>query len=46
MAKEHMGTELDPPEQDEPAASPEFPGDDTVEKSGGYEPQVPVPERN
>jgi hypothetical protein len=45
VQKEHMGAELDPPEQTDPAASTEFPGDDTVEKAGGYEPEVPVTER-
>jgi hypothetical protein len=44
VEKEHMGVKLDPPEQKDPAKSPEFPGDDTVEKSGGYEPEVPKPD--
>jgi hypothetical protein len=45
LESEHMDAELQPPEQEDPAASAEFPGDETVEKSGGYEPEVPVPER-
>jgi hypothetical protein len=46
VQKEHMGTELEPPEQSEPGASPEFPSDEALERSGAYEPHVPVPERD
>jgi hypothetical protein len=45
VQKEHIGTQLGPPEQEDPAASPEFPGDDTIKKSGGYEAEVPAERR-